>query len=94
MIGNLVSMILGMAAFGKEKAEELTAEWMEKGELQRDELRKALEVFIERGETERNLYIARMIENIESLKSKVVTKQDVNTIEKKLDYLNRKYSDD
>ncbi len=94
MIGNLVSMLLGLATYGKEKAEEVSAELMEKGELQREEVRKLLEVLIERGETERNLYIARVIENIESLKSKIVTKQDVNTIEKKLDYLNKKYSDD
>lgn len=94
MIGNLVSMILGLAAFGKEKAEEVTAELMEKGDFQREEVRKLLEAMIERGETERNLYIARMIENIESLKNKIVTKQDVNTIEKKLDYLSKKYLDD
>ncbi len=94
MLGNLISMFMGLASYGKEKAEEITAELMEKGDLQREEIRKMIEIFIERGETERNIYISRVLENIENMKGKIVTKNDIDSIEKKLDYLNRKYTNE
>lgn len=90
MIGNLVSMVLGFASATKDKADEISNFLSEKGEMQREEARRFAEQLVEKGEIERDAYLQKLIENIDSLRHKIVTKQDIEDLERKIEKLNEK----
>jgi len=90
MVGNLISIALGLASATREKVDEITNILVEKGEMQREEARKVAEKLVEKGEEERTNYMVKMEENIESLKNRLVTREDIEKLEQKVDELSKK----
>ncbi len=93
MVGNLISMILGMATVTREKVDELAHILVEQGDMQSEEARKVAERILEKGEEEKNSYVAKLEENIENLKARLVTREDIESLEKKIEELSRKLED-
>ena len=58
--------------------------------MQREEARKVAEKLVEKGEEERTNYMVKMEENIESLKNRLVTREDIEKLEQKVDELSKK----
>ena len=90
MLGNLISMALGVASVTREKVDDLTNLLVEKGEMQREEARKVAEKLVEKGQEERGNYLDKLEENIESLKSRLVTREDIEKLEEKVEELSHK----
>ena len=88
MLQDLFLIGLGALAAGKEKAEELVEYLVEKGEMQRDEARKLINLVLEKGAREKEHYWSQVKEKIDStIKEKVITKEDFLRLEAKVDRL-------
>lgn len=87
MLDDLISMALGLTVVAREKVEDLTDYLVEKGELQREEARKIAHNLVEKGRTEKEIYIQKMQQGFDSLKEKLVTREDLERLEKRIDEL-------
>ncbi len=90
MVNNLISMILGMASVTREKVDDLANFLVEQGDMQSEEARKVAERILEKGEEEKSAYTAKLEESLENLKSRLVTREDIEELEKKIEDLSRK----
>ena len=90
MSSNIVSTVTDLATDVKKKAEELTNFLVDKLEMQRDEAANLAEKIVEKGESQKNTYLFKLLESVETLRSKVVTRQDIERLEKKIEILNKK----
>ena len=86
-LDNIFSMFLGLTSLTKEKAEELTDVLVEKGDMQREEARKVASKIIEKGREEREEYVSGLHQRMESIKDRVITRDDLLRIESKIDEL-------
>ncbi len=84
---SLLSVVFGMAVFTKEKAEELTNHLVEKGEMQREEARKLVDKLVEKGYSEKDVFVKKFQESYETMKNKLVTKEDLVNLEKRISEL-------
>ena len=86
---NVFSMFLGLTSLTKEKVEELTNVLVEKGDMQREEARKVATKILEKGKEEREEYVSGLQQRMETIKDKVVTKDDLLRVESKIDEILR-----
>ncbi len=89
MLTNLISLALGIASITREKIDTITNILVEKGEMQKEEARTVAEKLVEKGEAEREAYIAQLADNIEKIRSRLVTREDIEKLEKKLEEIDR-----
>ncbi len=87
---NLISSFMDIASDLKNKVEDTTNIIMEKMEIQRDEAKKVAEQIVEKGESQKNIYMFKLLENIESIRNKIVTRYDIERLESKIESLTKK----
>jgi len=87
LLDDFFSMFLGLTATTREKVEDLTELLVQKGRMQRDEARKVAEEMAEKGKQERETYSQKMQDVMEGMKSKFVTREDIERLESKVDEL-------
>ena len=90
MVEGLVSTAKEMVTSTRERAGEFASYMMEKSEDQRDQVRKVTQMAMETKEAKKTELQAKMAEKIVSVRSKVVTRQDIEELERKIEALNRK----
>ena len=86
-LDNLLSLFLGVTAVTREKVEDLTDFLVEKGDMQREEAREVASRILEKGEEEREEYVSRFQKKFDSYKERLVTREDLERIEAKIDEL-------
>jgi len=87
MLDDFLSMFVGLSTVTKEKVEDLTELLVQKGKMQREEARKVAEEMLQKGREEKEAYSQRMQEMMDGMKNKMVTKEDINRLEAKIDDL-------
>ncbi len=87
LLDDFFSMFLGLTATTREKVEDLTELLVQKGRMQRDEARKVAEEMAEKGKQEQETYSQKMQDVMEGMKSKFVTREDIERLESKVDEL-------
>lgn len=88
--GNLISQAVDFTLELKDKAEELTKDLAERGGLHLEEANKLVESVMEKVEAQKNVYLIKLMEGIEAVRSRIVTRQDVERLEKKIEILDKK----
>lgn len=88
---NLISSFMDIASDLKSKVEDTTNIIMEKMEIQRDEAMKVAEKIVEKGESQKNIYMFKLLENIETIRNKIVTRYDIERLESKIEALTKKF---
>jgi polyhydroxyalkanoate synthesis regulator phasin len=83
---------IGLASLTKEKAEEIVADLVKKGELSKDEGRETLNNLINRMQEERERLKLKVQEQVESIISSMnlVRKSELDEIKKRLEELEKK----
>ncbi len=89
MGGNFISLVLGLMAISREKKDLFMKLLQERSEVQREEFARFMENVIERGETEKEGLLIKLMENMEAIRKKIVTKQEIEELERKIDKLNK-----
>ncbi|GEM_PF-3173184 len=93
MVDDLINKAKEMIDELKEKAPESVEHLIEKGEMQREEARKVTERFTETKDEIITEYQAKFAEIIGGLRNKVVTREDIEELDRKIEALNRKLQD-
>jgi len=86
-LDNFLSMFFGLTALTREKVEELTELLVEKGDMQREEARQVAARIIEKGKEEKDEYLSMMNQKMDNFKDKLITKEDLQRLESKIDEL-------
>jgi polyhydroxyalkanoate synthesis regulator phasin len=83
---------IGLASLTKEKAEEIVAELVKKGELSKDEGRETLNNLINRMQEERERLKLKVQEQVENIISSMnlVRKAELDEVKKRLEELEKK----
>lgn len=88
MLDELFSASIGLLVYSKEKAEEFIEILVDKGEMHRDEAQKLVNRLVEKGKAETERCREQFQGKIhETIKEKVITKEDFKRLENKLDQL-------
>lgn len=92
MLKELFYAGIGLASLTKEKAEEIVADLVKKGELSKDEGRETLNNLINRMQEERERLKLKVQEQVESIISSMnlVRKSELDEIKKRLEELEKK----
>ncbi len=93
MVDDLINKAKEMIDELKEKAPESVEQLIEKGEMQKEEARKVTERFTETRDEIITEYQAKFAEIIGGLRNKVVTREDIEELDRKIEALNRKLQD-
>ncbi|WP_422444033.1 phasin family protein [Thermoanaerobacterium sp. DL9XJH110] len=92
MLKELFYAGIGLASLTKEKAEEIVAELVKKGELSKDEGRETLNNLINRMQEERERLKLKVQEQVENIISSMnlVRKAELDEVKKRLEELEKK----
>lgn len=90
MSGEFISQAIDFALEWKDRAEELTRSWAEKGGLHIEDANSLVDTFVDKFEDQKNTYLIKLMEGIEAVRSRIVTRQDVERLEKKIEILSKK----
>lgn len=91
-VERLLTIVAGAWTLTKDKAENLVKELEEKGEVKKKDAKKYVDELVKKGEKEREELKTTIDERIREITKKlgIVTKQDIERIETKLEKLEKK----
>jgi len=85
ILDNFLSMLIGVTVVTREKVEDMTDLLVEKGKMQREDARKLAEEMVQKGKQEKEEYTRKVNQMVESMKGKIVTREDISRLEEKID---------
>ncbi|NLI69649.1 MAG: hypothetical protein GX364_02110 [Firmicutes bacterium] len=88
--GEFISQAIDFVLEWKDRAEELTRSLAEKGGLHIEDADSLVDSFMDKFEEQKNIYLIKLMEGVEAVRSKIVTRQDVEQLEKKIEILSKK----
>ncbi|NLZ28529.1 MAG: hypothetical protein GX887_06130 [Firmicutes bacterium] len=89
MTGNFLTMLLGLISISREKKDLLLKLIQDKNEVKREEFARLMNDVMERGEGEKANLLLQLAEGVEALRKTIVTKQEIDELERKIDRLNK-----
>jgi polyhydroxyalkanoate synthesis regulator phasin len=89
MIGNFLTMLLGLISVSREKKDLILKLIQDNNDVKRKEFACFMNDVMERGEGEKANLLLKLAEGVETLRKTIVTKQEIDELERKIDRLNK-----
>ncbi len=93
LLDDFLSLFIGIGAVTKEKVEEVTDLLVNKGNMQREEARRVAANLVQKGREEKDACFNYLQQRMDSWKDMVVTREDFQRLEAKVDELLLHYKD-